>query len=227
VAARDAPGFSIRQRAALALAPRAVTWVYGGLCRSCAATETGSAHWETVRSGNQPVLLGFWHEALALAAWRFRDTGFYTLTSRSYDGELAARVVRCFGLRAVRGSSSRGGREALAEMQRLVGAGHCLGFTLDGPRGPRRQAKAGMAWLSARLQLPVLPAAFSAGPCWRLASWDRFIVPRPFGRLVTAFGAPLPPPPNTEAASVEAMRKQVETALGALQAAADRAAADA
>lgn len=162
------------------------------------------------------MILAIWHETLGLAAWYHRNTGYHTLTSYSFDGELAARVVRHFGLYALRGSSSRGGAEALKEMQRAAALVPALGFTLDGPKGPRRVAKPGVAILALKTGLPIIPHAFAAAPCWRMRSWDQFIVPKPFGRLVSGYGEPIYPPPKGTPGAIESLRREVERSLNRL-----------
>ena len=151
-----------------------------------------------------------------LACWIYRGHNVHTLTSHSYDGELAARVIRRFGLEAVRGSSSMGGADGLHQMQTAALQIPQLGFTLDGPRGPRRVAKAGIGVLAARTQLPVVPLAIVPARCLRLRSWDRLPVPRPFSRIVYAFGEPIPAPASDGEGDVEKMRLAVEQKLNGL-----------
>jgi hypothetical protein len=169
--------------------------------------------------GHGKALVAFWHEVLALAMWRYRGAQYHTLTSYSYDGELAARVVRKFGLQALRGSSSRGGGEALHQMERALNMGITVGFTLDGPRGPRRVAKPGIAVIAGRSQTSVVPCAFVANRAWRLRSWDRFIVPKPFARMLCVCGPPIPPPTDDSPETVDRYRLQIEETLNTLHAA--------
>jgi len=210
--------FSVAQRLRIFLVSWLAAFLLKALFRTC--------RWEirnplegqevyTERRGR--VILAFWHESMAMAAFRCRNTGWHTLTSYSFDGELAARVVRRFGLRAVRGSSSRGGFEALAQLEKATRY-VSVGFTLDGPRGPRRQAKGGVAMLAAQTGTPIVPFALAASPCRRLRSWDRFPIPRPFARIICAYGAPIPPPLDGSREAVEATRAQVERELNQLHA---------
>src|SRR5690606_15894263 len=99
-------------------------------------------------------------------------------------GELAARIVTHFDLRAVRGSSSRGGADALNQLQQAMALGAGVGFTLDGPRGPRRKAKLGAAIIAARTGAIIVPNAFAVSRAWRLRSWDRLPIPKPFSRVL-------------------------------------------
>ncbi|MCC6699633.1 MAG: lysophospholipid acyltransferase family protein [Candidatus Hydrogenedentes bacterium] len=163
------------------------------------------------------AILAFWHEVLPLALWTQRGTGYHTLTSYSYDGELAACVVKHFGLAALRGSSSRGGSQALRQLELALEMGITIGFTLDGPRGPRRVSKPGIAVLAARSGLPVVPLVLAVERAWRMRSWDRLVVPKPFARIHCIFGEPIPPPVDESKDEVERMRLLVERDLNARQ----------
>ncbi len=136
-----------------------------------------------------PSVFAFWHESLLSCAWRFRGRGIAILISRSFDGELIARTVERLGFVAVRGSSSRGGATGLRGMMEAYAAGRICAFTADGPKGPRRVAKAGPVQL-AELAGAAWIGAFHAEPvrAWRFRSWDRFAVPKPFS--VVQFGWP-------------------------------------
>ncbi len=128
-----------------------------------------------------PTVFAFWHEGLLSCAWRFRGLGIAILISRSFDGELIARTVERLGFVAVRGSSSRGGAVGLRRMAECYRAGRICAFTADGPKGPRRVAKAGPAQLAEAAGAAWI-GCFHAEPvrAWRLGSWDRFAIPRPF-----------------------------------------------
>lgn len=208
--------FTCRQRMMLAVGASLAASAFKALCATCRMERQGLHHFNTLTGAGQHVILAIWHETLGLAAWHHRNTGYHTLTSYSFDGELAARVVRCFGLYALRGSSSRGGFDALKEMQRATALVPALGFTLDGPKGPRRVAKPGVAILALKTGLPIIPQAFSATPCWRMRSWDHFIVPKPFGRLVSVYGEPIYPPPKGTPGAIESLRAEVENSLNRL-----------
>jgi hypothetical protein len=166
---------------------------------------------------NGSLILAFWHECLGLAAWEHKYyPGAHTLTSYSFDGELAARTVSHFGYKSLRGSSSHGSVGALKQLEAVAKEGCSLGWTLDGPRGPRRRAKAGVAWVAARTGMPILPNAFAIRGCKRVHSWDRFPIPYPFAQVLCAFGPPIPPPVDTTARAIEATRSAVEAALNRL-----------
>jgi lysophospholipid acyltransferase (LPLAT)-like uncharacterized protein len=208
--------FSLKQRIALTLGVPLIAGFYRAICMTCRQEARNAHQLENLIEAGSHAIPVFWHESLGLAAWYFRGTGYHTLTSYSFDGELAARVVRRFGLYALRGSSSRGGYDALKQLKKAAELVPAIGFTLDGPKGPRRVAKPGVAILALQTGLPVIPQAFAASRCWRMRSWDRLLVPKPFARLVTAFAEPIYPPPKATSGAIEALRSEIEGALNQL-----------
>lgn len=176
--------------------------------------------WNDLLTDGEPFLCGVWHENFVTLLPRFGEDKIDALTSRSFDGELAARLLARFGLGSFRGSSSRGGAEALNAMVKKARNLKVLGLTIDGPRGPRRCAKPGIAILSMRTQLRVVPLAATATRCIRLKSWDRTCIPLPFGRYVYAIGDPIDPlPQGSDRDAVRAKTQEIESALNAMQAA--------
>ena len=139
----------------------------------------------------ESVIISFWHDQLLLMAPGYRGPGTRILISQSKDGELIARTMEFLGQGAVRGSSNRGGPRALREMVRLARQPYDLAITPDGPKGPRHQAKEGVAQLAMLTRRRIVPMAFVASRGHRFASWDRFLLPYPFCRGVYAYGAPL------------------------------------
>lgn len=212
------PGaFRITQRITLAFAPPAAAFVLRAIGFTCRLEVRNREFLEDAIAQHGRVLIALWHESLGLAIWFFAGRGYHTITSLSFDGELAARLCEQFGVHALRGSSTRGGLRALVQMQRALEADITAGITLDGPKGPRREAKPGVAALSARTGAPIVPTALVARPCWRMNSWDRFIFPKPFGRIVCAHFPPIAPPENATPQSIEAKRREIEQSLNTLQ----------
>lgn len=114
------------------------------------------------------------------------------MASRSGDGAIIAGFLGFWGFRVVRGSSSKGGGQALSEMiESLKGTSRWAALTPDGPRGPARRAKSGVARLASELSAPILPVGASSNRPRFLRSWDRFLVPLPFSRCVVVFGPPV------------------------------------
>jgi lysophospholipid acyltransferase (LPLAT)-like uncharacterized protein len=179
------------------------------LVGSCRVT-LQSAHLLEQAKGGEPFIGVVWHEHLIFLADVFRGTGFAILVSRSRDGELGARIAHRLGLRTVRGSSSRGGEEALGEIVDLARGGASVGFIADGPRGPRRAVKMG-AVVAAKLSgRPIVPIACAMRRAIRLNSWDRMQIPVPFTRIVGRGGDPIHVAPDASRAECERIRERVQ-----------------
>jgi lysophospholipid acyltransferase (LPLAT)-like uncharacterized protein len=142
-----------------------------------------------------PYVLALWHGRVIPNMMDNFDCGAVTMASRSSDGALAAGIVDQLGLIPTRGSTSRAGREALEEMEEIVRSGEApfAALTVDGPRGPWRQVKAGIVTLARRLQVPLIPITSSCRRAWVLRSWDRMVLPKPFSKVVVAYGEPWSP----------------------------------
>lgn len=150
------------------------------------------------------------------------------LISRSREGAIVAHASRTVGADVIRGSSAKGARqkggfEAGRELVRHIEAGGTIGMTPDGPRGPRMRARLGPVQVAKIAQAPLLCLAWSTR--WRIVfeSWDRFILPLPFGRGALVWGDPIaPPPPDADAAAMEACRLRLEQEMNRISAEADR-----
>jgi lysophospholipid acyltransferase (LPLAT)-like uncharacterized protein len=156
----------------------------------------------------------FWHRCLIPCACYFRKTiKPAVLISRSFDGELIARTIEHLGYRTVRGSSSRYGASGVLGLASAVEAGYPAIFTADGPRGPVYKAKPGAVKL-AELTGYVI-GSFYALPerAWLLRSWDRFMIPKPFSRVVVSWARNVQAPVTGNAEVLEAKRLEVEAAL--------------
>jgi lysophospholipid acyltransferase (LPLAT)-like uncharacterized protein len=164
--------------------------------------------------GDRPVIFAIWHNRLLMLP-RVFDPCFPTrqsfgLISASGDGDLIAIFIERSGYGTVRGSTSRKGVIALRQMVETLAAGGNILVTPDGPRGPVYQVSQGIVFLAQKSGAPVVPIHMEYSSCWRLKSWDRFVVPRPFAKLRAIFGAPIAVPPieNTEQFEVERLRLQ-------------------
>ncbi len=177
-----------------------------------------------VRHGGQIIFAGL-HEGMMLLPYHFRDRrGGVVMVSRSRDGDLIADTVDRFGLRAVRGSSGHGGRDALDEMTAALRTDAVsAGVIVDGPRGPALQAKSGAILLARATGLPIVPGAWWVRPLLRVGSWDRTIVPLPFSRIAFAFGEPLFVPPDAGAEAIEHARAELTARLAQARARAQAA----
>jgi lysophospholipid acyltransferase (LPLAT)-like uncharacterized protein len=168
-----------------------------------------------------PTVFAFWHRSLLSCAHRFKNLDIAILISPSFDGELIARTVEMLGFKAIRGSSSRGGAAGLRNMQAAYVEGHRCAFTADGPRGPKFVAKPGAAQLANSVGEQGLSGAmgtwvgcFYALPerAWELKSWDRFMIPKPFSRVVLTWPAHVPAGEVTTATVQAALDRAVAMA---------------
>lgn len=163
----------------------------------------------------EPAVYALWHAELLPLMLRYGPAGMATMISHHRDGEIASAVVRALGSRVVRGSSSSGGGAALDELVRLGRAGWPLALTPDGPRGPARRCKPGVVRLAARTGLPIVPVAAQPVSSWRLRSWDRFIVPKPFTVVHVEFASRLTVPADVPESELGGWLERVGAALDA------------
>ncbi|HLM58426.1 MAG TPA: lysophospholipid acyltransferase family protein [Pyrinomonadaceae bacterium] len=173
----------------------------------------GWEHWEEAARGGALPIYTAWHDSIFLSTYFWRGRRIVVMTSQSFDGEYIARFIQRFGYGAARGSATRGGVGALVEMARLVRGGCPAGFTIDGPRGPRRVAKTGALLLAKKTGQAVLPFAVNAERRWALKSWDRLQLPMPFTRATVRIAPPIRVPPDASDALLEAKRDELQRAL--------------
>ncbi|HYC77320.1 MAG TPA: DUF374 domain-containing protein, partial [Planctomycetota bacterium] len=165
-------------------------------------------------------VLAVWHEAIMAALGHEVRRGAVALVSPGADGSFAARLVAPSGVAAVRGSSSRGGAAGALALLRAPRRGGALVVTPDGPRGPRRVAQEGAAFVASRAGLPIVPLGVAARGALRLKSWDRFLIPLPGAAVRLRFGAPLAAPIDADRERLAETTRRVETELRAATAAA-------
>jgi lysophospholipid acyltransferase (LPLAT)-like uncharacterized protein len=172
----------------------------------------GFSHYEAiVASGKQPIF-AFWHGRILPATLFWKNRGIVVLTSRNFDGDWIAGIIRRFGYRTARGSTSRGGARALVQLRRELFEGHPAAFTVDGPRGPAEVAQPGAIFLAGATGHPILPFHIESDRFWTMGSWDRTQVPKAFSRVAIAIGPPIDVT-DTADASVEAGCRGLEKAL--------------
>lgn len=150
----------------------------------------GDAPFRSLRAGGTPLIFAFWHSWILPLAFLHREEGVVVLVSRHGDGEYITRVVRRMGFETARGSSTRGGARGLRELVRAQREGRDIAFTPDGPRGPARVFKRGALVAAQLTGAPVVPVSVEAETVWRVGSWDRLAVPKPFGRFRVRYGDP-------------------------------------
>jgi lysophospholipid acyltransferase (LPLAT)-like uncharacterized protein len=143
-----------------------------------------------LRADGRPFIFSLWHGHLLPLLWHHRGSRVAILISEHRDGELIARTAQWLGYNLIRGSTTRGAERALLSLVRELKSGREVAITPDGPRGPARKFAPGALIAAHRSQAPILPVAASADRAWRLGSWDRFVIPKPFARITVAYGDP-------------------------------------
>ena len=173
----------------------------------------GMEHFDEVCSAGKVPIYAFWHDRIFLGTYFFRNKGIVIMTSQSFDGEYIARLIQKFGYGAIRGSSTRGGVRALVEMIRAMREGLPMGFSVDGPRGPRYEVKPGPVLLAAKTGNPVVPFVLEPRSYWTLKSWDRMQIPRPFTRCLVSVADVIYVVAAAVDDEIEAKRCELEDAL--------------
>lgn len=180
-----------------------------------------SRHFTELRDRRAPILFALWHGRMFLPIDAHRHQNVVTMASKSADGNIVARWLENNGYLVTRGSSSRGGSEALRRMVRHVKAGRNVALTVDGPRGPARVVQAGVVRLARLSNAWILPISYSSSWPLFLRSWDRYLLPKPFSRNVVAYGEPFALDPSM---SDEAALEKIRVALDDVTATADKVA---
>ena len=183
------PRFTFGQRLILAIVPRVVWALFAIIGRTWRFEVIAEKGVVPVVFGEKagPEIYCFWHQCVLPCTVYFQHSNAVILISQSFDGELITRILRMFGFDAVRGSSSRGAREGLIGLKQVIERGDTAIFTADGPRGPIYQTKMGPIKLAKLTGAPI--GAFHLEPehAWTMRSWDHFLVPRPFTRIVVSW----------------------------------------
>jgi lysophospholipid acyltransferase (LPLAT)-like uncharacterized protein len=185
--------------------------VGGALLRVLGATwrfrVVGSERVTALRATERSFIWSLWHGHLLPLLWYHRGLGVMVLISEHRDGEVVARAAESLGYGLIRGSTTRGADRALISLVRELQAGHQVAITPDGPRGPAQKFAPGALIAAQRSDSFILPVAISASRSWRLRSWDRFMIPKPFAKVTVAYGVPTKVlASNARAAAEEAPR---------------------
>ncbi|NIM00277.1 MAG: DUF374 domain-containing protein [Acidobacteria bacterium] len=207
-----------------ALAPR-LAYLYIRLLRASMRFESYNAEvLECVREDHGEYIMVFWHSRWVMMRYAHPYEKLAVLASRHRDAEMLVRVLARLDVVMARGSSTRGGMAGMREMLRRVRDGYDLAITPDGPRGPRRRIKDGVLAAARFTGKPIVPVGFGASRARRLRSWDRTLVPFPFGRGVFVYGEPMLVPQDVDDDRLNRMRGELERSLDRVTDEADRAA---
>lgn len=170
------------------------------------------------------ALFVLWHDHTLLPLHLFRNKNIGVMISRSRSGQVQAAFWNLYGWPTVWGSTrKREGIQALRELLRLLRGGQSFGFTPDGPKGPRHKAQPGVLYLATHAPAAVMPIGVAAANAWRLPTWDRYLIPKPFSRVHVHLGAPLDLPDDIPREATEQWQRFIEEAIDCADTAAARA----
>ena len=182
----------------------------------------GSDIADRVQHSETPYAPCFWHQHLIIAGklvydWR-RQSNYRPcfVVSASVDGDVPSKFAEDLGAKIIRGSSNHGGAKVLRDMTRMFREGYSIFTTADGPTGPNRTFKEGVVLMSRVANVPMVPFAFAVNRAWYLKRWDSFMIPKPFARVVIAFGEPVSIPKGTPVRELEPWRLEMENAVNDL-----------
>ena len=194
---------------------RLLGWLLRGLFATLRAEYVQRQLEHQVMNSGSPILFTFWHGRMLyfLKLYEYLGSRVTILVSHSRDGEFLAQLLERFGFHTTRGSSSQGGARGLLAVVSKVRTGMDACFTPDGPRGPRYRAQPGLVVVAKRTGAAILPMTFGASRKRVLATWDAFLLPLPFSRVVVVYGEPIYVPANASASDLEVKRREVQASL--------------
>jgi len=175
------------------------------------------SHLDGIYKSGHRAIFTFWHGRIFPATYYWRNRGIVVMTSQNRDGEAIAQCIERFGFGTARGSSSRGGFRALAEMARMIRRGRDAAFTIDGPRGPRYIAKQGPVLLALKTGAAVFCFHISMKHKIQLKSWDEFQIPLPFTRALVLKAEPIWVPQNASETHLRNLHLEMQTTLDKLR----------
>jgi len=208
-------GYSIKQRIVLFLASflgPVLLLIYGFTWKINWEGTDDLARAKKIRG---KIVYAFWHSRLLGLCYAHRFRGVGIMVSKSFDGEWIARLVTRLGYRVYRGSATRDGAVGLLEMIRDLPEGD-LALSVDGPKGPAEKVKSGVVSLASKGAFPIVPITIIAEKAWRLKSWDRFMVPKPFSTITVLRGPHIIMPPDITRENLEKYRSEIENAIAVL-----------
>ena len=207
--------FTFRQRLVLAVVPRLV-WallsIMGRTWRFESLAEEGATPLPNGEGAGAEIFC-FWHQCVLPCTFYFRRTHATIIVSQSFDGELIARALSLFGYKTVRGSSSASGREGLLGLKNVIEAGSPAIFTADGPRGPIYRTKMGPIKLAHLTGARIGTFHLEPEYAWMMHSWDRFLVPKPFTRVVVSWSRWTAVPADLGEGEIDEKREELNAAI--------------
>ena len=153
----------------------------------------GEEHLLNLINSGKPIMVCVWHGRLLFPSWyiRLKTTNLHAIASRHTDAEIMARILNNWGYGLIRGSTRKGGKAVVQKMAAVFKSAGIIAVTNDGPKGPPRIAKAGSTGLALKYNVQIITITGSATKYWQMKSWDRFMLPKPFGKIQLIISPPL------------------------------------
>ena len=153
----------------------------------------GEEHLLKLINSGRPIMVCVWHGRLLFPSWyiRLKTTNIHAIASRHTDAEIMARILNKWGYGLIRGSTRKGGKAVVQKMVEVFKNSGIVAVTNDGPKGPPRIAKAGSTGLALKYNVQIITITGSATKYWQMKSWDRFMLPKPFGKIQLIVSPPL------------------------------------
>jgi len=186
---------------------------------TCRKITIGKEKISDLKNSGKPIIYIFWHRHIFFNIFRFRRTNAQPLISHSTDGEIVARIAKEFGMNPIRGSSSKGGAKAFLNMVNSIKNRNSeIMITADGPKGPSREIKDGTVLIAKKTGAAIIPVSWYASRVKIFEnSWDKFILPKPFGKIIFKYGDPISIPHDIEKNEYPDYKKKLKKRLDTLE----------
>ncbi len=209
----DLSAYSFKEKIIIRFAGWTFYWLIKIIGRTVRYETDNWENFQKIEQSGKIPIYAFWHNRIFAGTYFFRNRGIVVITSQSFDGEYIARFIQRLGYGAVRGSSTRGGVGALVEMIRLMKRGLPMGFTVDGPKGPKYVAKTGAVLLAKKTGNPLMPFVVECEKFWTINSWDKMQIPKLFTRAKIFIAEPIYVEANANDAEIENKRLELQQKL--------------
>src|SRR5438034_428394 len=209
----DLSGYRARDRWIIRVAGIVFYLLIRLICSTLRWEVRGREHLDSIIARGHRPIFTFWHVCILSATWFWRNRGIVVMSSASRDAEYTERVIKRFGYGAAKGSATRGGGRALAEMAECLNNGIEVAFTIDGPRGPAYVAKPGAVTLARHTRQAILPFHIVASKYVELPTWDRLQIPLPFARALVLIDEPIYVRGDDDAEGVAGKQTAVQSVL--------------
>lgn len=208
--------YNFKQKFVIRSAGLVFYWMVRLICSTIRFEVEGMERFDEIAREEKLPIYAFWHDRIVSGTYYFRNRGIIVLSSTSFDSEYTARCIQRFGFGIIKGSSTRGGIQALVGMIRMMKQGFAMAFTLDGPKGPRYEAKSGPVLLAKKTGNPLVPFVIECKRFWTIKSWDRLQIPKPFTRARLMVGEPVYVEQDARDDRLEEKRQELQTELDKL-----------